>query len=52
MPFFMAVMKRGQEKKVSFSDEEINAIVAVLKKHATPEEIGKIEKIMAMRARR
>ena len=52
MPFFMAVMKRGQENKVSFSDEEINAIVAVLKKHATPEEIGKIEKIMAMRARR
>ena len=52
MPLFMAVMKRGQEKKVSFSDEEINAIVAVLKKHATPEEIGKIEKIMAMRARR
>ena len=52
MPFFMAVMKKGQEKKVSFSDEEINAIVAVLKKHATPEEIGKIEKIMAMRAKR
>lgn len=49
MPFLMAVMKKGREKKVTFSDAEINAIVAVLKKHATPEEIRKIEKLMAMR---
>lgn len=52
LPFLMAVMKRGQEKKVSFSDNEINAIVAVLRKHATPEEISKIEKVMAMRSRK
>lgn len=52
LPFLMNVMKRGQEKNVSFSDEEINAIVAVLKKHATPEELQKIEKVIAMRTRR
>lgn len=52
LPFLMAVMKRGQEKKVSFSESEINAIVAVLRKHATPDELVKIEKIMAMRSRR
>lgn len=52
LPFLMAVMKRGQEKKVSFSDNEIDTIVAVLRKHASPEEIGKIEKIMAMRSRK
>lgn len=52
LPFLMAVAKRGQEKKVSFSDDEINAIVEVLRKHATPEETAKIEKIMAMRTRR
>lgn len=52
LPFLMAVMKRGQEKKVSFSESEINAIVAVLRKHATPDELAKIEKIMAMRSRR
>lgn len=52
LPFLMAVAKRGQEKKVSFSDKEIDAIVAVLRKHASPEEIGKIEKVMAMRSRR
>ncbi|MDO4303920.1 MAG: hypothetical protein Q4D94_08385 [Bacillota bacterium] len=52
LPFLMAVAKRGQEKKVTFSDEEINKIVAVLKKHATPEELVKIEKVMALRARK
>ena len=31
LPFLMAVAKRGQEKKVSFSDEEIDAIVTVLR---------------------
>ena len=52
LPFLMAVAKRGQEKKVSFSDKEIDAVVAVLRKHASPEEITKIEKVMAMRSRR
>lgn len=52
LPFLMAVMKRGQEKKISFSDSEVDAIVAVLRKQASPEEIGKIEKIMAMRSRK
>lgn len=52
LPFLMAVMKRGQERRVSFSDNEIDTIVSVLRKHASPEEIGKIEKIMAMRSRK
>ncbi|MBO5056462.1 MAG: hypothetical protein J6C64_08965 [Lachnospiraceae bacterium] len=51
LPFFMAVAKRGQEKNVTFSDAEMEAIINVLKKHATPEEIGKMEKILAMRAK-
>ena len=51
-PFLMAVAKRGQEKSVTFSDEEINAIVAVLKKQATPEELSKMDKILAMRAKK
>ena len=52
MPFLMAVMKRGKEKNISFSNEEINAIVAVIRKHASPEEIAKIEKVMAMRPKK
>lgn len=52
LPFLMAVMKRGQEKRVSFSDNEIDTIVSVLRKHASPDEIRKIEKIMAMRSKK
>lgn len=51
LPFLMAVAKKGQEKKVSFSDQETDAIISVLKKHASPEEIGKMEKILALRGR-
>lgn len=50
LPFLMAVAKRGQDKKVSFSEEEIDAIVAVLKRHATPDELNKMNKVLAMRA--
>ena len=52
LPFLMAVMKRGKEKNVSFSEDEISAIVAVLRKSATQEELSKIEKIMALRNRK
>lgn len=52
LPFLMAVAKRGQEKNISFTDDEISAIIAVIKKNASPEELAKIERIMAMRQRR
>lgn len=52
MPFLMNIAKRSKEKNISFSDEEINAVVAVIKKHASPEEIVKMEKILAMRAKK
>lgn len=52
IPFLMAVTKRGQEKNVNFSEDEIGKIVAVLKKHASPDEVTKIEKVMAMRSRK
>ena len=52
LPFLMAVAKRGKEKQVSFSDDEINRIVAVLRKEASPDEAAKIEKIMAMRSKK
>ena len=49
LPFLMNIAKRGQEKNINFSNEEIEAIIAVLRKHATAEEITKMEKILAMR---
>lgn len=52
LPFLMNIAKGGSDKKISFTDEEINAVVAVLKKHATDAELAKMEKILAMRSRR
>ena len=51
LPYLMAVAKRGQEKKVTFSDEEVSAIAAVLKKYASQEELSKMDKILSMRTR-
>lgn len=51
LPFLMAVAKRGQEKNIAFTDDEINRIITVIKKHASPEELAKIEKVMALRSK-
>lgn len=51
LPFLMNIAKGGPERKVSFTDEEIDAVVAVLKKQATAAELAKMEKILAMRSR-
>lgn len=51
IPFLLNVAKRGQEKKVTFSEEEISSIVDVLRKYATSDEIAKMEKVLAMRAK-
>lgn len=49
MPFLMAVMKRGKEKNISFTDQEFQSIIDVLKKHASPDELAKMEKLMSLR---
>ncbi len=52
LPFLMAVAKRGKDKNITFSDEEMDAVVTVLKNHASAEELDKINKVMAMRKTR
>lgn len=49
LPFLMAVIKRSKAKKVTFSDSEMDALVTVLKKHASPGEMAKINQVLAMR---
>ncbi|MCL2718679.1 MAG: hypothetical protein FWE14_07840 [Lachnospiraceae bacterium] len=49
LPFLLAVMKRGQKKKLTFNDSEIEAIITVLKKHSTEEELEKINMVMNIR---
>ena len=51
LPFLMAVAKRGKDKNVTFTDEEMDAVITVLKNHASPAELEKINKVMAMRKR-
>lgn len=49
LPFLMAVAKRGQTEHITFSDEEIDAIVSVIKKESSPEDAAVIDKMMRMR---
>lgn len=49
LPFLLAVAKKGQDKNISFSDEEIEVIVTALKKYASPEDVDKINKMMLLR---
>lgn len=52
LPFLMAVAKRGQADHITFSDEEIETIVAVIKKESTEEEAATIDKMMRLRKNR
>lgn len=52
LPFLMAVAKRGQADHITFSDEEIDTIVAVIKKESTEEEATTIDKMMRLRKSR
>lgn len=52
LPFLMAVAKKGQADHISFSNEEIETIAAVIKKESTPEEAATIDKMMRMYKKR
>lgn len=52
LPFLMAVAKRGQADHITFSNEEIETIVAVIKKESSPEEAATIDKMMRMHKKR
>ncbi len=49
LPFLMAVAKRGQAEHITFSDAEIETIVAVIKRESSPEDAAAIDKMMRMR---
>lgn len=48
-PFLMSVAQKGKSQNISFDDQEIETIVTVLRKYASPEEIDKINKLMKMK---
>lgn len=48
LPFLMAVAKRSKEKKISFTEEEIETIIETLKKYSTPEDLEKMNKMISL----
>lgn len=48
LPFLMAVAKRSKENKISFTEEEIETIIETLKKHSTPEDLEKMNKMISL----
>lgn len=52
LPFLMALAKRGQDSHISFTDQEIDAIVETVKNHSTPEELSRIDKMLKLRKKK
>lgn len=48
LPFLMALAQRSREEHISFSQEEMNAIIEAIRKYSTPEEIAKMNQIMKL----
>ena len=48
MMFIMGVMKKCKQQNITFSKKEMEQIMGVVKKHATPDELSKIDKVMKM----
>lgn len=48
LPFFMALAGRAKKDNISFSQEEINLIMDVIKDHSTPEEVAKINQTVKL----
>lgn len=49
LPFLMSVAKKGSDNHITFSDEEVDTIVNVIRNYSTPEELSKIDKLLKLR---
>lgn len=48
LPFLLALANRAKKEKISFSPEEVNAIIEVLKENSSPDEIVKMDKVIKL----
>ena len=48
MPFFMSLAMKAKSENITFSEEEINTIIPVLKRYASEEEIIKMDQVIKM----
>ena len=51
LPFLMALAQRSRTANITFSTEEMNAIIEAIKKYSTPEELLKMNQIMRLMQR-
>ncbi len=52
LPFLMSVAQKGKSANITFDDSEMEAIIAVIRKYSTPEELDKINKLMALKKKK
>lgn len=52
MPVLMNIMKMSREQNISFSEDEVQAIITALERHSTPAELKMMHKIMEMKRKR
>lgn len=52
IPFLMSVSQKGKMNNISFDDDEMANIVAALRKYSSPEDVDKINKLMALKRKR
>lgn len=48
LPFLLALANRAKKENISFTEEEVDRIITVLKKNSSPEEINKMDKMLKM----
>lgn len=48
LPFFIALAGRAKKENISFTQDEINLILDVIKEHSSPEELQKINQTIKM----
>lgn len=48
LPFFMSLAMKAKSQNISYSQEEIDIIIPVLKKYASEEEINKMNQVIKM----
>ncbi|MFI3177237.1 MAG: hypothetical protein R3Y67_07095 [Eubacteriales bacterium] len=46
MTYFLSLATKARQANIHFSNEEMECIIAALKKHATGEELAKIEQLL------
>ncbi len=48
LPFFMALASKAKSANISFSQEEMTAIISVLENHSSPADLAKMHQVMKM----